>query len=67
MGRAFSRALRQEISASQQAAKARQNAKDGSRSAAQNAISGMTLQVSEQYIGVRNLITCVIQFLIYDT
>ena len=44
VGRAFTRALRQEILASQQAAKARQS-KEGSRSAAQNALSGMTLQV----------------------
>ena len=66
VSRAFSRALRQEILASQQAAKARQNAKDGSRSAAQNAISGMTLQVSDQlHWGGGNLIICVI--LICDT
>ena len=45
VGRAFTRALRQEIVNSQQAAKARQSRKEGSRSAAQSALSGMALQV----------------------
>ncbi len=45
IGRAFTRALRQEIQASQQAAKARQSSRESSRTAAQNAISGMNLQV----------------------
>lgn len=49
VGRAFARAVRREIQQSQQAAQARANARtDGGgsrRSAAANALTGMTLQV----------------------
>lgn len=46
MGRAFVRAVRQEINASQQAAQARgASQSDGRKQAAADAITGMTIQV----------------------
>ena len=47
VGRAFVRAVRQEINASQQAAQARGSSqKDSRKQAAADAITGMTLQVT---------------------
>lgn len=46
VGRAFMRALRQEFQASQQAAQRAGGGKQGSRRAATDTISGMTLQVN---------------------
>lgn len=50
IGRAFARALKQEIQSSQNAAKARSaGTREGSQSAATSAYSGITLQVGTVY------------------
>ena len=46
VGRAFVRALRQEFAASQQAAQQSGGGKQGSRRAAADSVTGMTLQVT---------------------
>ena len=50
VGRAFTRAVQQEIQASQQAARARQQqgGASGTRRAAADALTGMSVQVSAQ-------------------
>ncbi|KAJ6217407.1 hypothetical protein RDWZM_008564 [Blomia tropicalis] len=53
VGRAFTRALRQEIEASQRAAKQRQE-QGGSSGAATNAKLGMTLQEAQQILNLEN-------------
>ncbi|XP_075942077.1 mitochondrial import inner membrane translocase subunit tim16 [Anarhichas minor] len=53
VGRAFARALQQEIAASQAAAKARNSA--GQHSAAASSITGMSLQEAQQILNISTL------------
>ncbi len=55
VGRAFTRALRQEFQASQQAAKRAGGGKEGAKSAAKDNLSGITLQESMQILNVSKL------------
>ncbi|XP_033632466.1 mitochondrial import inner membrane translocase subunit TIM16-like [Asterias rubens] len=55
VGRAFTRALRQEFQASQQAAKRAGGGKEGAKSAAKDNLSGITLQESMQILNISKL------------
>lgn len=53
-GRAFGRALRQEFQASQQAAQRAGGGREGTKRAASDTLSGMTIQVKGIYLYVRH-------------
>ncbi|XP_038055159.1 mitochondrial import inner membrane translocase subunit tim16-B-like [Patiria miniata] len=55
VGRAFTRALRQEIQASQHAAKSAGGGKQGAQSAAKDSLTGITLQEAKQVLNVTKL------------
>lgn len=55
VGRAFARALKQEIAASQEAAKRAGGGPEGSRRAAANASTGLTLEEAMQILNVEKL------------
>lgn len=55
VGRAFARALKQEIAASQEAAKRAGGGPEGSRRAAANASTGLTLEEAMQILNVDKL------------
>ncbi|KAI5645826.1 pam16 domain-containing protein [Phthorimaea operculella] len=55
VGRAFARALKQEIAASQEAAKRAGGGAEGSRRAAANASTGLTLEEAMQILNVDKL------------
>ncbi|XP_049885745.1 mitochondrial import inner membrane translocase subunit Tim16 [Pectinophora gossypiella] len=55
VGRAFARALKQEIAASQEAAKRAGGGPEGSRRAAANASTGLTLEEAMQILNIEKL------------
>ncbi|XP_022099584.1 mitochondrial import inner membrane translocase subunit tim16-B-like [Acanthaster planci] len=55
VGRAFTRALRQEIQASQQAAKRAGGGKEGAQSAAKDSLTGITLQEAKMVLNVTKM------------
>ncbi|KAK7467871.1 hypothetical protein BaRGS_00036908 [Batillaria attramentaria] len=55
VGRAFMRALRQEFAASQQAAQKAGGGKQGTRRAAADTVSGMTLQEAMQILNLKSV------------
>lgn len=55
VGRAFARALKQEIAASQEAAKRAGGGQDGARRAAANASTGVTLEEAMQILNIDKL------------
>lgn len=55
VGRAFARALKQEIAASQQAAKQAGGGPEGARRAAANASTGLTLEEAMQILNIEKL------------
>uniref|UniRef100_U5ERX3 Putative black pearl n=1 Tax=Corethrella appendiculata TaxID=1370023 RepID=U5ERX3_9DIPT len=55
LGRAFARALRQEINASQEAAKRAGGGQQGNNRAASNARAGMTLEEAQQILNISKL------------
>lgn len=57
VGRAFARALKQEIAASQEAAKRAGGGPEGARRAAANASTGLTLEEAMQILNVEKLDT----------
>ncbi|XP_071847005.1 mitochondrial import inner membrane translocase subunit TIM16-like [Apostichopus japonicus] len=52
VGRAFAKALRQEIQASQQAAKQRGGGQAGAKTAAANSLSGMTVEEAQKILNI---------------
>lgn len=55
VGKAFARALKQEIAASQEAARRAGGGKDGARRAAANAATGLTLEEAMQILNIDKL------------
>lgn len=55
VGRAFTRALKQEIAASQEAAKRAGGGREGAKSAATSARTGITIEEAKQILNVRDL------------
>lgn len=55
VGRAFAKAVRQEIQASQQAAKQRGGGQAGAKTAAANSLAGMTLEEAQKILNVSKL------------
>ncbi|GBP42208.1 Mitochondrial import inner membrane translocase subunit Tim16 [Eumeta japonica] len=55
VGKAFARALRQEIAASQEAARRAGGGKEGARRAAANATTGLTIEEAMQILNVSKL------------
>lgn len=55
VGRAFTRAVKYEYAASQQAAKKAGGGKEGAKSAATNSIMGMTVQEAQQILNISKL------------